>query len=87
MSSETDRLGERVSRIEGTLDQMNERLGTIEGRLNNHDERFDRLDTKIEGVDGRIDEAKRDIRRWLVFVVLAITAAFTVISVVIQVLL
>ncbi len=64
MSTETDRLGECVANIEGTISQMNERLGTIGGWL-------DTMSGRIETVDGKIDEAKRDVRRWLAIVILA----------------
>jgi predicted nuclease with TOPRIM domain len=82
MSSETDRLGERVASVETGVEQLNERVGTLEGRVDTLDSRmttrFDRLDTKI-------DEAKRDVRRWLVLVVLATTLLTSVILGLVQV--
>jgi hypothetical protein len=80
MSSETDRLGERVAGIEGTVGQMNERLGTIEGRL-------DTMSGRIDTVDGKIDEAKRDVRRWLALVVLATSLLTSIVIGFLQVLL
>jgi hypothetical protein len=75
MSSETDRLGERVAGIEGTVGQMNERLGTIEGRL-------DTMSGRIDTVDGKIDEAKRDIRNWLIAAATFTVVALTIVQVV-----
>jgi len=75
MSSETDRLGERVANIEGQITHINERLGSIESRI-------DRLDDKI---DREINQLRTDIRRWLVFVVLATSLAVAIITVFVQV--
>jgi hypothetical protein len=76
MSTDTDRLGERVANIEGrleTLDQIDTRLGTVEDRL--------------ETLDGKIDDAKRDVRRWLVLVVLATTLLTSIVFGLLQVVL
>lgn len=56
MSANTDDLGERVARIEGTGEQMDQ-----------FEERVDRLNDKIA-------HTRRDIRNWLVLVVLATSA-------------
>ena len=86
-----DRLGERVASVETGVEQLTERTGSLEGRVNTLDERmttrFDRLDTKIENVDGRIDKAKRDVRRWLAFVVLATSLLTSIVFGLLQVLL
>jgi len=73
MSSETDRLGERVANVEGQITHINERLGTIESR--------------VETIDGKIDQTRRDIRNWLVFVVLATTLLTSIVFGTVQVLL
>jgi tetrahydromethanopterin S-methyltransferase subunit G len=73
MSSETDRLGERVANVEGQITHINERLGTIESR--------------VETIDGKIDQTRRDIRNWLVFVVLATTLLTSIVFGLVQVLL
>ena len=73
MSSETDRLGERVANVEGQITHINERLGTIESR--------------VETIDGKIDQTRRDIRNRLVFVVLATTLLTSIVFGTVQVLL
>jgi peptidoglycan hydrolase CwlO-like protein len=95
MSTDTNRLGERVASVETGVEQLNKRVGALEGRVNTLDERmttrFDRLDTKIEHVDGRIDERVDQLeyrmRRWLVFVVLATTLLTSIVFGLLQVIL
>ena len=54
MSTDTDRVGERVASVETGVEQLNECLGALEGRVNTLDERmttrFDCLDTKIPDI-------------------------------------
>ena len=72
MSVDNDRsLGERVANIEGTVEQMNIRLDGISGRLDQLDARLNQMDGRIDRLDGKIDQTRRDIRNWLVLVVLA----------------
>jgi predicted nuclease with TOPRIM domain len=78
MSTDTDRLGERVAAIEGTVEQMNERLGTIENRLDSIENRMDRL-------DGKIDDLRRDFRRWVAVAATVMIAFLAAVQVVVAI--
>lgn len=78
MSANTDDLGERVARIEGTVEQMDKRLEDLNTRM---DERFDTLEGRMDQFEERVDRlndkiahTRRNIRNWLVLVVLATSA-------------
>lgn len=87
MSTDTDRLGERVAGIEGTVGQMNERLGTIENRIGGVENRLDGVETRMDRLDGKVNQVRRDIRQWLVLVVLATSLLTSIVFGVMQVLL
>ena len=74
MSTDTDRLGERVAAIEGTVEQMNERLGTIENRLDSIENRMDRLDGKID-----------NLRRWVAVAATVMIAFLAAVQVVVAI--
>lgn len=92
MSTGADRSdADRLGHIEGTVEQMDKRIDDMNTRLN---ERFDTLDGKID--ENReeirqnreaISQARTDMRRWLYFFFVALSAVFTVVTAAIQLLL
>lgn len=57
---------------------MDKRLEGLNTRVN---ERFDTLERRIDQVDGNVDRTRRDVRNWLVLVVLATSAVVTILQV------
>lgn len=59
---------------------MDKRLEDLNTRVN---ERFDTLERRIDQADGNVDQTRRDIRNWLVLVVLATSAVVTILQVIV----
>lgn len=63
-----DTLGAKIDDRFETLDsKIDIRFGTVE-------ERMDQLSGDVDRIDGKIDDARRDVRNWLVLVVLSMSA-------------
>ena len=86
MSTDTDRLGERVAAVEGTVEQMDKRIDDLSTRM---DERFDTLERRMDALDKKIDDQtealERRIRRWLLVLFAAMSLVVAVVSIVVQV--
>jgi type VI protein secretion system component VasF len=81
VSTDSD-FGERLARIEGTVEQMDKRIDDLSTRVN---ERFDTLEERIdqqdEKIDREIDSLRTDIRRWLFLLATIVSVVVAVIQV------
>ena len=82
MSTDTDRLGERVAAVEGTVEQMDKRIDDLSTRM---DERFDTLERRMDGLDEKIERNRREMRRLLLVLFAAMSLVVAVVSVVVQI--
>lgn len=79
-----DQVGERLGRIEGTVQQMDKRLDDMNGRIS---ERFDTLESQIEGnrdeigqVREEVRHTRTEIRNWFILLAVTISAVVTVVT-------
>jgi flagellar capping protein FliD len=85
MSTDTDRLGERVAAVESTVEQMDKRIDDLSTRM---DERFDTIESRIGRLDDKIDREiqnlRTDIRRWMLVLFAGMSLVVAAVSVAVQ---
>ena len=96
MSTDTDRLAERLAGVESTTEQMNERLSdivarmdtrttTVDERFNAVDTRFDAMESRFDRLDDKIEQNRREMRRLILILFAGLSLVVAVVSIVVQV--
>lgn len=89
MSADTDRFGERLAHVEGTVEQMDKRIADLSTRMNERfdtlESRFDASDRRMDTLDEKIEQNRREMRRLLLVLFAGLSLVVAVVSVVVQI--
>ena len=81
MSTDTNRFGERLANVEGTVDQMDKRVDDLSTRM---DERFNTLEGRMDTLDTKIEQNRREMRRLILVLFAGLSLVVAAVSVLVQ---